>query len=152
MINSTGTQGYFQRAIAAHMIPEVPVISASPMINFTECGGGTRYDLQVLEIEDKAANTESVLRESGLNSDRLLIIGDSGGDGPHFRWGAKVGAHLIGSMTKASLAGYCKANDLSISTLFGVSYAGGEKRNLDDELRVDFMGLTEVIRAATGIG
>ncbi len=151
MINTTGTQGYFQRAMAAKLIPEVPVISANPVIGFPASDSSTRYDLRVLEIEDKATNTQSVFRETGLGPDRLLIMGDSGGDGPHFRWGAEVGAHLIGSMPKASLATYCESRGIQIGRMFGVSYVRGETRSLENEFQVDFMELTEVIGAAAGI-
>jgi hypothetical protein len=151
MINTTGTQGYFQRALAAKMIPHIPVVSANPMIGYLEHPSLVRYDLHVLEIEDKAVNTRIILGETGLSPDRLLVMGDSGGDGPHFRWGAEVGAHLVGSMTKGSLVSFCKLHGISIGTMFGLSYDPGETRNEQAELQVDFMDLTGVIGETLGV-
>ena len=36
MINTTGMIGYFQRVFARGLLPRVPVISAHPMIRFSE--------------------------------------------------------------------------------------------------------------------
>ncbi len=147
MLNTTGFHGYFQRAIAAGLLPEIAVVSANPMIRYPDKDDSERYYLDVREIENKAANTETVLRETGLSPDRLVIMGDSGGDGPHFRWGAKVGAFLVGNMTKVSLDQYCRDSGISINRLFGISYSPGEARNLERELQTDFLELTEVIEA-----
>ncbi|MEW6351476.1 MAG: hypothetical protein AB1646_20685 [Thermodesulfobacteriota bacterium] len=145
MLNTTGFHGYFQRAIAAGLLPEVPVVSANPMIRYTDKDDSGRYELNVREINDKAANTATVLRETGLSPNRLVIMGDSGGDGPHFRWGAEVGAFLVGNMTKASLHQFCGDAGISIHKLFGASYRPGETRDLERELQTDFLELTEVI-------
>ena len=77
-----------------------------------------------------------------------ILIGDSGGDGPHFEWGASVGAYLVGSMTKPSLESYCRKKEIKINTRFGVSYSEGEKKDPAREMEVDFMGLVSVIEKA----
>ncbi|MGD8670296.1 MAG: hypothetical protein PVF31_09445, partial [Desulfobacterales bacterium] len=71
--------------------------------------------------------------------------GDSGGDGPHFKWGAENGGFLIANMTKPSLRRYCEQNDISIHTHFGPSYADGEARDIGKEMQVNFMDLTPLI-------
>ncbi len=76
---------------------------------------------------------------------KCILIGDSGGDGPHFEWGASVGAYLVGSMTKPSLESYCRKKGININTRFGVNYSAGEKKELGREMKVDFMGLVPVI-------
>jgi hypothetical protein len=142
MINTTGMQGYFQRATAKGLLPPGIVVAANPMISYP--GNGTEmYEVQ--EIEDKAKNTAAVLREYGIPAQKLIIMGDSGGDGPHFAWGASVGAHLVGSMTKPSLESFCRKKGIKINTRFGVSYAVGEKKDPKREMEVDFMGLVRVI-------
>jgi len=72
-------------------------------------------------------------------------MGDSGGDGPHFKWGAVNGAFLIANMAKPSLKRYCGQKNISIQTHFGPSYATGQTRDLDKEMQVDFMDLAPVI-------
>ena len=145
MINTTGMQGYFQRATAKGLLSPGIVIAANPMISYP---GHEMEMYEVREIEDKVINTESVLRKYGIPAQKLIIIGDSGGDGPHFEWGASVGAYLVGSMTKPSLESYCGKKGIEIKTRFGVSYSEGEKKDLAREMEVDFMGLVPVIREA----
>lgn len=142
MINTTGMQGYFERAMAKGLLPPGIVVAANPMISYP--GHGTEmYEVQ--EIEDKAKNTAAVLQEYGIPARKLIIIGDSGGDGPHFAWGASVGAYLVGSMTKPSLEKFCRKRGIEINTRFGVSYGEGEKRDREREMEVDFMGLAPVL-------
>ena len=62
MINTTGTQGYFQRAIAKGLIPAVPIVAANPMIQFPRTDDLERYRFEVLEIEDKPKNTAAVMK------------------------------------------------------------------------------------------
>ena len=50
VINTTGTQGYFQRAIANSLLPPIPMISANPMIRFPQANDGQRYSHEVREI------------------------------------------------------------------------------------------------------
>jgi len=147
LINTTGMQGYFQRAMAKGLLPGGIVIAANPMFSYPG-HEGSMYEVR--EIEDKAKNTAAVLGEHGIAAGKLIIMGDSGGDGPHFKWGASVGAHLVGSMTKPSLERYCREKGIKINTRFGVSYAEGEKKDPARELAVDFMGLAPVIEEVVG--
>jgi 2-hydroxy-3-keto-5-methylthiopentenyl-1-phosphate phosphatase len=147
MVNTTGMQGYFQRALAKDLVPRGIVVAANPMIAYP-WAEGIMYEVR--EIEDKAKNTAAVLREYGIPAKKLIIIGDSGGDGPHFEWGASVGAHLVGSMTKPSLEKYCRDKGIGINTRFGVSYEEGEKKDQTREMGVDFMGLASVIDEVMG--
>ena len=142
MINTTGTQGYFQRAMAKGLIPKGIVVAANPMISYP--GHGMEMH-EVREIEDKAKNTETVMRAHGISPKKVIVIGDSGGDGPHFAWGASVGAHLIGSMTKPSLESFCRKKGIKINARFGVTYSEGGKKDPARETEVDFMGLAPVI-------
>ena len=148
MINTTGMQGYFQRAVAKGLLPKGIVVAANPMISYSE-QGKEMYDVR--EIEDKAKNTAVVLQNYGIPAGALIIMGDSGGDGPHFAWGASIGAHLVGSMTKVSLDKYCRSKGIEIGTRFGVTYAEGEKRVPAREMKVDFMGLVAVIEKVIGV-
>ena len=147
LINTTGMQGYFQRALAKGLLPGGIVIAANPRFSYPG-HEGSMYEVR--EIEDKAKNTAAVLGEHGIAAGKLIIMGDSGGDGPHFKWGASVGAHLVGSMTKPSLERYCREKGIKINTRFGVSYAEGEKKDPARELAVDFMGLAPVIEEVVG--
>ena len=73
-----------------------------------------------------------------------MIIGDSGGDGPHFEWGRKHNAYMIGSMAKQSLTNYCNKKQIEINLLFGPPYANGEERIEENEMLIDFMELSSV--------
>ena len=95
MINTTGPQGYFQRMLARNLIPDVPFVASNPLIRFSGESEAPRYMYWVNEIEDKPKNTQSVMNSSGIGPNRVVIVGDSGGDGPHFRWGGSMGAYLI---------------------------------------------------------
>ncbi|PKN24618.1 MAG: hypothetical protein CVU64_21735 [Deltaproteobacteria bacterium HGW-Deltaproteobacteria-21] len=149
MINTTGMQGYFQRAITKGLMPKVPVISANPMFRYPALEKDPVFH-DLLEIQDKPRNTETVMRHFGLDTGRMIVMGDSGGDGPHFEWGAKAGAFLIGSMTKWSLDRYCSKRGISIDLRFGPSYSEAEKKNEEMERRVDFMELTSKIESFLG--
>jgi hypothetical protein len=147
MINTTGMQGYFQRALAKVLLPRGIEVAANPMISYP----GTEMEMyEVREVEDKAKNTEKVMGVHGISPNKVILIGDSGGDGPHFSWGASVGAHLIGSMTKPSLESFCRNKGLEINTRFGVAYSEGEKKDPQREMEVDFMGLVPVIDGVVG--
>jgi 2-hydroxy-3-keto-5-methylthiopentenyl-1-phosphate phosphatase len=145
MINTTGMQGYFQRAMPKGLLPEGIVVAANPMISYP---GHKTEMYEVLEIEDKARNTEAVMRLYGIPAKKVILAGDSGGDGPHFAWGASVGAYRIGSMPKPSLERFCKAKGIEINARFGVAYSEGEKKEIEKEMAVDFLGLVPVIEAA----
>jgi hypothetical protein len=145
MINTTGMQGYFQRALAKGLLPRGIAVAANPMISYP---GHEGLMYEVREIEDKSKNTEAVLREHGIPAEKLIIMGDSGGDGPHFEWGASVGAYLVGSMTKASLETYCRNKGIEIDTRFGMTYGEGQGKDQAREMEVDFMELSAVIGKA----
>ncbi|MDA8406686.1 MAG: HAD family hydrolase [Deltaproteobacteria bacterium] len=151
MLNTTGTQGYFQRAFARNLIPAVPIVAAGPIIRFPGIAGDLRYMYQVVETRHKPKNTESVMNVLGIHPSRVVIIGDSGGDGPHFEWGFSVGAYLISSMTKHSLSNFCEQRGIAINKKFGVSYLPGEKRDRTREMQANFLELTELISAVLGL-
>jgi len=148
MINTTAPQGYFQRVFDKGLLPRLPVVSANPMIRFTGPDDDHPQFLDIREIEDKPKNTQAVIRRWSIAADKVVLMGDSGGDGPHFRWGASAGAFLIGSMTKNSLETYCSAADITIHKRFGISYAAGRQRDPAKETEVDFMELSTFVAAA----
>ncbi len=147
MINTTGMQGYFQRVFKKGLLPKVSAVSAHPMIRFKEerKTAGQWYDL--LEIQDKPKNTQAAMRALGIPPHKVALIGDSGGDGPHFEWGSQVGAFLVGSMTKWSLGRYCTERGIKINHYFGPRYSKGEKRKEEQEAHVNFMDLIPEIEA-----
>jgi len=147
MINTTGAQGYFQRVFTKNLLPDVPLVAANPLTRFWGASEDRHYLYQVDEIEDKPKNTASIMNFLRIPPNRVIIIGDSGGDGPHLQWGASVGAFLIGSMTKCSLDTYCKERGVTINRRFGFSYSLGEPRNRAAESQTNFMDLTESLSA-----
>lgn len=147
MINTTGMIGYFQRIFARRLLPRVPVISAHPMVRFAKSSSDPRFIFDLMEVGDKAKSSEAVVRSMGIPADKIILIGDSGGDGPHFEWGSRTGAYLIGCMTKATLADYCRQKNIMIDLRFGISYAQDEKRDVRKEMQIDFMDLAATIDA-----
>jgi phosphoglycolate phosphatase-like HAD superfamily hydrolase len=145
MINTTALRGFFQRAFKKGLLPNVTAVSAHPLIKYKEEGKTTCRWYDLLEIQDKPVNTQKVLREWGIPPDKAMVIGDSGGDGPHFEWGARVGAFLVGSMTKWSLDQYCSERGIEINLHFGPRYSKRENRNEEVEMKIDFMDLSLVI-------
>jgi 2-hydroxy-3-keto-5-methylthiopentenyl-1-phosphate phosphatase len=145
MINTTGMQGFFQRAIEKELIPEVPLVAANPLISYPDDRNQSRYQFTVNRIQDKPWNTQAAASSVGIPSNRVIVIGDSGGDGPHFEWGSSVGALIVGSMTKVSLTKYCEEKGIQIDQRFGISYVTDETRNLEREMQFDFMDLTHII-------
>ncbi|MGC8605262.1 MAG: hypothetical protein ACP5VS_16465 [Desulfomonilaceae bacterium] len=146
MINTTGMQGFFQRAIAKKLIPSVPLVAANPTLHFAEPSSKDCYRFTVDEILDKPRNTEAVANAFGIPTNKIVVIGDSGGDGPHFEWGASVGAFLVGSMTKYSLSKYCQEKNVTINHRFGINYSQGQIRSPQEEMKFDFTELTAVIQ------
>jgi hypothetical protein len=146
MINTTGFMGYFQRVFANHLLPRVPVLSANGMIRYPtlETDPPVMYDLD--EIQDKGKNSAGALKSHAVSGKNMVIMGDSGGDGPHFKWGKKQDAFLIGSMAKPSLTDYCFQNGIKINLFFGPTYADGEKRSIEKEMHIDFMGLSTLFK------
>ncbi len=146
MINTTGMVGYFQRIFARGLLPVVPVLSAHPMIRFRDLPTDPIWILDLLEIQDKPRNTEAALSAFGVAPSKVVVMGDSGGDGPHFEWGARVGAVLVGSRTKPSLAAFCAERGITIDVQIGDAgqgdAMGAERRILPGE---SFLELVPVI-------
>ena len=141
MINTTGMIGYFQRVFAKGLLPQIPVLSANPMFRYPTGHSDPHTVLDLLETQDKGTNTAAVVAKMGIPAERVIVMGDSGGDGPHFEWGHQAGAFTIGSMTKQSLAAYCKRRGITISKRFGLVYGKDEARDLKKEMAIDFMDL-----------
>ena len=145
MINTTGMVGYFQRIFAKGLLPGPPLLSAHPMVCYPQQKSDPHPIYKLFETKDKATNTEAAIKDHQIPPDKIIIMGDSGGDGPHFEWGARVNAFLIGSMTKPSLENYCLARNIRINFKFGISYAQGQNPDLKKEMQVNFMDLTSCI-------
>ncbi|RMG54990.1 MAG: hypothetical protein D6722_28390, partial [Bacteroidetes bacterium] len=92
MVNTTGMLGYFQRLFANKLLPEIPALSAHPMLRYPPSSTDPKHYFELHEIHDKAKNTEAVMRLHEIPAGNLIVMGDSGGDGPHFEWGAQRGA------------------------------------------------------------
>lgn len=147
MLNTTGMIGYFQRVFAKGLLPRVPVLSANPLVRYAASGTDPGDVRELNETRDKGKNTAAVVQQFGIPADRIVVMGDSGGDGPHFEWGAQAGAFIIGSMTKHSLSSYCRDRDIPIRLRVGVSYGEGSGRDLEKEKRFDFMDLVGPLQA-----
>ena len=152
MINTTGMIGYFQRLFARGLLPRVPVIAAHPLVRFPESSSDPRFIFDLFETGDKAKTSEAVNRSMGIPSDRTILLGDSGGDGPHFEWGSKTGAFLIGSMTKPTLDDYCRKKNIMINLRFGIDYTKDDKRDGRKEMQVNFMDLVPTIEEVVNNG
>ena len=146
MINTTGMLGYFQRIFAKGLLPRVQALSAHPMTRYPARETDPSHVYELFEIQDKAKHTESVMRLLNIPPQKVIIMGDSGGDGPHFEWGRSVGALLVGSMTKTSLAAYCRSKGISIDVRFGVARTAESAKARDKELQVDFVDLIPTIK------
>jgi 2-hydroxy-3-keto-5-methylthiopentenyl-1-phosphate phosphatase len=151
MINTTGAVGYFQRIIAKKCIPPIRFLSAHPGTAFGKGRHDPEHIMALYEVEDKGRNTQKAVASMHIPSSKVILMGDSGGDGPHFSWGADKHAFLIGSMTKSSLKSYCLENGIRPNLLFGISYDAGEEKRLKDEMQVDFRDLIPVIAEVAGI-
>ena len=145
MINSTGMIGYFQGVFARGLLPRVPVLSAHPMLRYPQCDTDPSKIYELHETRDKGCNTEAVAKAEAIPADRLILMGDSGGDGPHFEWGFKKGAFLIGSMTKVSLDSYCGERDIIINCRFGLDYSRDQEAGSEKELDINFKDLIPII-------
>jgi 2-hydroxy-3-keto-5-methylthiopentenyl-1-phosphate phosphatase len=145
MINTTAMTGYFQRIFAKSLLPRIPALSAHPLVRYPQqpSDPGVIYDL--FEIKDKGTNTAAAVSNFKIPLNKIIIMGDSGGDGPHFEWGKNANAFLIGNMTKPSLEKYCLENNVEINVRFGISGMAGEKMDLQNEMQVDFMDLAAYI-------
>lgn len=123
MLNTTGMKGYYQRALALALLPHVPVLSAHPFISFSEGPTDPHFFLPLYEIQDKGTNSAAVAEKYGIPAGRIIIMGDSGGDGPHFAWGTQVKALLIASRPKPSLEKYCAQRGIVIHHRIGTADA-----------------------------
>ena len=145
MINTTGMIGYYQRVFAKHLFPKVPVLSAHPMVRYPKCATDPPQIYDLLETTDKGKNTESACRSLNIPFNKIIIMGDSGGDGPHFKWGAASKALLIANMIKPSLQIYCEEKNIPINAKFGPSHENGRAKDLRKEMQTDFMDLVPII-------
>ncbi len=146
MINTTASIGFFQRVLNRGLLPGLPALSAHPGIRFPPLQKDPGEIYELMEITDKSLNTDLAASLHGIPYKRIIIIGDSGGDGPHFEWGARKGAFLIGSMTKKSLDNFCSQKGITIDLYLGPRYEKGEKRDEAREMAVDFMDLTQIVK------
>jgi len=141
MLNTTGMIGYFQRVFAKGLLPRVPVLSANPLFRFPAGAVDPPTILDLLETQDKGRNTAAVIAKMCIPAERVIVMGDSGGDGPHFEWAHQAGAFIISSMIKPSLAAYCDKKGITIRRRFGLVYGKDEARSVDKEMAVDFREL-----------
>jgi hypothetical protein len=146
MINSTGPIGYFQRALAKGFLPRIPLLSAHPFLRYPPADTDPERVFELFEIEDKGTNTHAALQELGIPPHRAAVVGDSGGDGPHFAWAAEHGALRVGVNTKASLEGYCAERGIEIHARLGPAYRPGQPRDREAEARTDLGGIRDILR------
>jgi phosphoserine phosphatase len=145
LINTTGFAGYFQRALALGLLPPIDALSAHPLVVYPKGPRDPQRILELRETEDKGLHTEKVLRAHGIPPSRAVVVGDSGGDGPHFAWAAANGACTVGSMTKPSLQSFLERSNIRIDHRIGPSYAPGEPVNRRAEMEVDLMELSRFL-------
>ena len=145
MINTTGMIGYFQRVFAKGLLPRLPVLSANPMFRYPAGDGDPPFILDLRETQDKGRNTAAVAAKMGIPAARVIVMGDSGGDGPHFEWAHQTGAFTIGSMTKSSLTAYCDKKGIHIGRRFGLVYGKGDTHDAKREMAIDFRDLIGTI-------
>jgi hypothetical protein len=145
MINTTGSMGYFQRVFSKKLLPRVSALSANPGLSFSAGKSDPQALFDLQEITDKPVNTESAARYFQIPFQNILVMGDSGGDGPHFKWAAEQGAIRVASMAKPSLNLFCVRRQIKIDQYFGVSYEEGEPRHRAEEMQVDFRELIPYI-------
>lgn len=146
MLNTTGMIGYFQRVFAKGLLPHVPVLSANPLIRYPAGETDPAEILELAETKDKGRNTAAMAEAAGVLARRVVVMGDSGGDGPHFEWAHRAGAATIGSMVKPSLAQWCRERGIPIHVRFGREYLQGEARDLARETVFDFRELIPIVR------
>ena len=150
MINTTGLTGYFQRALALGMLPPLGVLSAHPLVRYDRSTTDPDAILTLEEITDKPRHTSAMAEKFHIAPEKIIIMGDSGGDGPHFQWGAGIGATLIGSMVKPSLDHYCAAQGIAITHRFGHTYAVGEHVDPEKETAYTFTDLIKIVEQVIG--
>ena len=147
MINTTGSKGYFERVLAKKLLPCPTGLSAHPQISFGADGDSYTY-YALHEITDKPVNTEKAAKKFQIAPQNIIVMGDSGGDGPHFAWASQRRARRVASMAKPSLKAYCRARQIAIDRFFGLSYEDGEARREADEMQVNFLDLLPFVQAS----
>jgi 2-hydroxy-3-keto-5-methylthiopentenyl-1-phosphate phosphatase len=145
MINTTGMVGYFQRVLAKRLLPRVTVLSANPLIRYPQSETDPEQILELFETRDKGRNTAEVARNLGIAPDKIVLVGDSGGDGPHFEWGSRSGATLVGSMTKKSLHDYCRKHQIQIHHRIGADFSKSPPTGGQNELVSDLADLCDIL-------
>jgi len=145
MINTTGSMGYFQRIFFKKLLPGVSALSAHPGLVFSASPSDPNFLFDLREITDKPVNTAMAARHFQIPPQNILVMGDSGGDGPHFKWASDQNAIRVASMAKPSLKKYCDQQQIEIHEYFGISYQDGEPRRHSDEMQVDFRELVAVV-------
>ncbi len=119
MINTTGFKGYFQRLFAKNLFPVPQALAANRVIDYRETDREPPFVFDLRETADKGIFTAKVARRLGLRPDKVVVIGDSGGDGPHFQWGAENGAELVAAFAKPSLIEFCRSRGIEIGHFIG---------------------------------
>ena len=152
MINTTGSMGYFQRVFCKKLLPRIPVLSAHPGLMFSAGKNDPELLFDLQEIADKPVNTQKAAKHFKIPPRNILVMGDSGGDGPHFKWAAERKAVRVASMAKPSLKSFCAGQRIEIDRYFGISYQDGESRRKQDEMKVDFRELMPFIFDRLGDG
>lgn len=145
MINTTASIGFFQRVFIKGLLPMISALSAHPGIRYDTSKTDPEQVYELLEITDKYRNTQKAAQLQHIPYEKIIIIGDSGGDGPHFEWGASVGAFLIGSMTKWSLETFCEKRGIYINLYLGPRYGESEMRDEVKEMETNFSDLRNVV-------
>jgi hypothetical protein len=152
MLNTTGMIGYFQRVLAKKLLPPIPVLSANPLLRYPPRGSDPPEIMPLHETRDKPANSAAVIGARGIPPGRVVVVGDSGGDGPHFEWGRRIGAFLVASMPKPSLEAYCAGRGIEIDRRFGPVHGRGEPRRPEEEMQVDLRELIPFLAEAFSAG
>ncbi len=150
MVNTTNFAAYFQRVFAKSLLPPIDALSAQFKWSFHVAEKSPEHLVDLNEVEDKAQNTAAIAHQFSIPHHRIVLMGDSGGDGPHFDWGAKIGATLVGSMTKPSLSRFCRERKITIRHHVGHTYHDGESVSKDKERDFDFRGLIPILETALG--
>ena len=151
MVNTTGFSAYFQRVLSKGLLPAIDVLSAQSKWRFGSRPTDPIHLTDLKEVEDKANNSAAIAKKFSIPDNRIVLMGDSGGDGPHFEWGAAIGATLIGSMTKPSLRKFCGGRQIPIHHQVGHTYQSGELISVDKERGYDFESVIDILRRAIGI-
>ncbi|MCF8040400.1 MAG: hypothetical protein K9K79_13920 [Desulfohalobiaceae bacterium] len=145
LINTTAFYGFFQRVLAKDLLPRVAAVSAHPMLCYPESGSDPDRFYPLLEIEDKGKNTAKAMADFRIPKGKVVVVGDSGGDGPHFAWAGSRGGLLVASRPKSTLEAYCQSRGLSIDIRIGA--AGEDNIQGNPEEQADFMDCIPEIEA-----